>query len=61
MGGGMSRWREGGWREGGWRDEWVEGWDICYSYDVNICTQKMGQLLIPLMKPLLIPVKNSYI
>ena len=17
-----------------WRDEWVEGWDMCYSYDV---------------------------
>ena len=32
VGGGMS----------GWRDEWVEGLDMCYSYDVNICTQQMA-------------------
>ena len=35
-------WVEGGWMEGGW----MEGWD---SYDVNICTQQMDQLLVSLL------------
>ena len=42
MDGGMSKWKERGWMEGGW----MEGWD---SYDVNICTQQMDQLLVPLL------------
>ena len=51
MDGGMSGWREGGWRDG----------TCVILMTLTFVHKKMGQLLIPLMKPLLIAVKNSYI